>query len=597
MTKNTAEPQQEAINQIELDESIFSDVSPSSLDLTPRVLSVLDEKLKITRLTKVQADSFKPIIDGRDVMMRADTGSGKTLSYLIPIMQRLTVDFPRETRPITRELGPLVIIISPTRELCLQILTVLDKFKSKMPYITPGALLGGEKLQSEKKRIRKGITVLVATPGRLVYHLQNSQNMTTDNLQFLVLDEADRLLDMGFLGKVTEIIKALPPRQTILVSATLHSQLQTLQEISMNDPVVVGEIKDEDFSVPSTLVQRYVIVGMKWRLAALAALLRRCVSDIPNMKCIVFINCCLAVDFYYTFFSYFKFMTPAEREKKARLSKRQRQSENRFKVPEEFEQLGEQNKSSKEATIKDIHASTDNDEVGATSPYLKCEIFRIHGNVEQIDRAKSISKFTAAESAVLFCTDVAARGLDIPDITTIIQFDPPVDTEDYVHRVGRTARIGKDGISYIFLTKEESGFAKLLKQRNIEIKEYPYGRLVSRAVKAMGGDDEDRCMAALRMETYSTVIDNDLESFAARAWASAIKAYTSHRKEMRNIFNKKYYHIGGLAASFGLEKTPTELKQLIAEERETMMKSKKSDDDEKDKKSLPAFEDRTSEFL
>ena len=284
-------PEENEEAQNEMDENIFSDVDVRSLGLNDRVLSALTDKIKISRLTKVQAESYKPIMEHKDLMMRADTGSGKTLSYLIPIMNRLSVDFPKDTRPIKRELGPLVIIVSPTRELCLQIATILDQFRQSMPHVVVGTLLGGEKPQSEKKRIRKGINILIATPGRLQYHLENSQNLTTDNLQFLVLDEADRLLDMGFLNKVTQIINALPPRQTILVSATLHQQLQTLQELSLHDPVTVGEMKSEEFSVPPTLVQRYVKVEAKWRLPALAALLRRCSVDIENMKCIVFINC------------------------------------------------------------------------------------------------------------------------------------------------------------------------------------------------------------------------------------------------------------------------------------------------------------------
>jgi ATP-dependent RNA helicase DDX31/DBP7 len=506
--------------------------------------------------------------------MRADTGSGKTLAYLIPIVQRLTVDFPKDTNPITRSLGPLVVIIAPTRELCLQLLTVLDAFRTQMPYLVTGTLIGGEKMDSEKRRIRNGITILVATPGRILYHLQNSQNLTFPHLRFLVLDEADRLLDMGFLNKVAQILEDLPPRQTVLVSATLPSQLQRLRELSLRDPVLIGEMQDEEFSVPPQLVQRYVVVPAKWRLAALAALLRRCLADIENAKCIVFINCCLSVDFHYAFFNFFKFMTPAER------AVRRGEREDR-RAP----------------TIRDVHASTDNDEIGGYSPFLKCELFRIHGNVDQIDRAKTISRFTAATSAVLFCTDVAARGLDIPDVNAIVQYDPPIDSEDYVHRVGRTARIGREGIAYLYLQEFEAGFVRLLEQRQVAIQEYPFARLKRRAVQAMGGDDPELCFAAMRKETISTGEDNDLANLAAKAWASAIKAYTSHRRETREIFDKTKLHLGHMAAAFGLEKTPVELKEMLAEERDLLKKSKRPDDRGETPKLLPAFEDRVSEFL
>ena len=577
---------------------LFSSVKVADLDLDPRVKSIIEKKLALERLTKIQADSLQPIINGRDVLMRADTGSGKTLSYLIPICQRLATDFPKATNPIKREMGPLVLIVAPTRELCQQILTVLTDVRSQMPYLVIGSLMGGEKVASEKKRIRNGINVLVAAPGRLLYHLENTKNLRFDNLKFLVMDEADRLLDMGFLGSIGRIVEALPPRQTILVSATLHSQLQELTELSLNDPVVVGEMRDEQFSCPQTLCQMFVVVPAKWRLTALAALLRRCVVDIENMKAIVFINCCLSVDFHYAFFGYFKFMTPEERKQRKAEQRREWAARGGRKKEEDEDEEKEDEEEQRKPTIMDIHASTDNDEIGSYSPYLKCPIFRIHGNIDQIDRAKTISKFTAAKSAVLFCTDVAARGLDIPDVNCIIQYDPPIDTEDYVHRVGRTARIGKDGISYLFMQEFELGFIGMLEKKNVDIREYKYKRLKDRAVRAMGGDDVERCMAAMRQETMSTNADNDIKDLAAKAWASSIKAYTSHKKDTRHVFNKKYLHLGHMAAAFGLQETPEQLKETLAEERELLKRSKRPDEEKIDKKKmLPAFEERVSEFL
>jgi len=562
------------------EDPLFSNTNVSSFNFNPRIVSAL-AKLKITKLTNIQANSIPYIIRGSDVLMRADTGSGKTLAYLLPIMQRLATEFPRETNPITRDMGCLAIIIAPTRELCQQIDTVLQEIRSQMPFIISGTLLGGEKVPSEKKRLRKGINVLVATPGRLLYHLKESVNFRFPQLKFLVLDEADRLLDMGFLNKVTEIIQALPPRQTILVSATLHKQLAQLSALSLKNPIHVGEMKNEEFSIPATLLQRYVIVPAKWRLAALAILLRKCSTEIQSMKAIVFINCCKSVDFHASFFGFFKYMTPSERRQRKRLPR---------PPPKIEEEVGE-------ATIRDTHASTDNDEIGGFCPFLNCPIFRIHGNVDQIDRAKTISKFTASSSAVMFCTDVAARGLDIPDVTTIIQYDPPIDTEDYVHRVGRTARIGHDGISYLFLQDFEEPFIELLQKRDVKIQGYDYDKLIHKAVQAMGGDDDDLCMAALRQETKSTLSDNELEASAAQAWASSIAAYHSHRKETRFIFSKHKLHLGHMAAAFGLDKAPAEIKSMLQDERDLAERIKKQNTPAERTKMLPAFEDRTSEFL
>jgi ATP-dependent RNA helicase DDX31/DBP7 len=247
------------------------------------------------------------------------------------------------------------------------------------------------------------------------------------------------------------------------------------------------------------------------------------------------------------------------------------------------------------ATIRDIHASTDNDEVGGFSPFLNCDVFRIHGNVEQIERSKTMSKFTAAKTAVLFCTDVAARGLDIPNVTTIIQYDPPVDTEDYVHRVGRTARIGNDGISYLFLQENELGFVDLLRDRQVQIKPYSYDNLIMKGVEAMKGDNTELCMAALRAETIQTVKDNDLTLQAGQAWAASIAAYTSHHKSTRGIFRSQELHLGHLATAFGLDKAPAEIKEMIHEDRDLQERINKPPEEKKEY--LPAFEERTSEFL
>ncbi|KAH0801051.1 putative ATP-dependent RNA helicase DDX31 isoform X3 [Histomonas meleagridis] len=361
----------------EIDEKLFSKITPDSLNLNPYVYDALVKAMNIQTLTKIQAESYQPIIDGRDILMRADTGSGKTLSYLIPLMQILTVRFPTEVNPIKRSMGPLAIIICPTRELCLQTYSVIHKMNSSINFIVAGILIGGEKVNTEKKRIRKGINILITTPSRFLYHLHNTQNFKSfPNLQFLVLDEADRLLDLGFFKPITEIIESLPPRQTILISATLTEDLKALTNLSLNDPITIGVHTEnqKDFSIPPQLQQRYLLVDIRQRLVMLALLLRLEITNArrrhTGMKSIVFINTCDSVDFHYHFFSFFDFKTDAERGHVPRL---------------QYNEMQKRNK--QEATIIDIHSSTDNDEIGSYSPYLKCPIFRIHGNVEQIERS------------------------------------------------------------------------------------------------------------------------------------------------------------------------------------------------------------------
>lgn len=603
----------------EADPNLFSDVEPQSLNLEPRVLSALINKMKIQKLTKIQADTYQPILEGKDVLMRADTGSGKTLAYLIPIMQRLVLDFPKDTNPITRDMGPLVCIIAPTRELCVQIETVVLLFKSQMPFLCPGTLLGGEGVQSEKKRIRKGINILIATPGRMLYHFQNSTNFTFPNLRYLVLDEADRLLDMGFMGRITEILNLLPPRQTCLCSATLHKELSTLTQLALKSPVTVGIMESEDFSIPETLVQRYVVVPTKQRLTFLTLFLKQMIYNYPDMKAIVYLSNCSSVDFHYAFFNYFNFVPLYKRQKGRRITsqplnkpppsellkvivpQKTEKAERKLRKygnPEEQNTNQDQPKKPELVSlgIRDPHASTDNDEIVADSPYLECPIFRIHGNIDQITRSKTIAHFTAAPAAVLFCTDVAARGLDITGVNTIVQYDPPIDTEDYVHRAGRAGRIGKDGIAFLILQDYEIGFIDLLQSKGVEIKRTTDQSIYQRALEALQGDNLELCVASHHQEIRSTIQNNDLEMIAAHAWASTIAAYSTHKPETRAIFTKNKLHLGQLAEAFGISKPPSEIKEMLREEREQKEATEKSKKAE-DVKMLPSFEERTSEFL
>lgn len=579
----------------DITEGLYSESGLDDFELNPRLINAL-KKMNIDKYTKIQSDSIPPIISGSDVLMRADTGSGKTLAYLLPIMHRLSVDFPRDKDPITREKGCLALIVAPTHELCQQIDTVVQNLRKQMNYVVSGTVTGGSKTAKEKAILRKGVNLLIGTPGRLLYHLENSQNLIVDNLKFLVLDEADRLLDAGHGKRLEQIISIInerqgktddkPAHQTILVSATLPKTLDALANIALYNPVNVGTMKDEEFSIPMTLLQRFVTVDAKWRLAALATLLKRYFVEEPETKAVVFLSCCKSVDFHASFFSFFNFMTPGERAHR-------RIPQRNYKGPLNESEKQEE-KTENKPTIMDKHASTDNDEVGGFSPFLNVPVFRIHGFVEHIERSKTISKFTSVKSGVLFCTDVAARGLDIPGVTLIVQYDPPVDTEDYVHRVGRTARIGKDGIAYLFLQKNELAFVDLLRDKKVNLKHYKYDELVRKGVDAMMGDDYDLCMAALRKESFETVQKNDLTMAAGQAWASSIAAYTTHHKTTRTIFRARDLHLGHLATAFGLEKTPAEIKEMLHEERD--LQESINTPVEK-KQMLPAFEERTSEFL
>lgn len=223
-------------------------------------------------------------------MIRSETGSGKTLAYLLPIINDLLKSERR-----TREQGTVALVISPTRELCLQIYEVLKAILSRFYWIVPGVLLGGEKKKSEKARLRKGITILVATPGRLLDHLENTKSFQINQLRWMVLDEADRLLDLGFGQIVKQIYdcvnkKSQTKRHNMLISATLTKEVKEIAKFALENPIMLGlqeEIKMNNrnivnieeltnisnFDIPKTIVQKWMIVEPDKRLTTLIVLI------------------------------------------------------------------------------------------------------------------------------------------------------------------------------------------------------------------------------------------------------------------------------------------------------------------------------------
>jgi ATP-dependent RNA helicase DDX31/DBP7 len=356
--------------------------------------------LKYTRPTRVQQHAIATLMLGRDVLVRSDTGSGKTLAYLLPAAARLIAQQPR----VCRTAGTAALVLAPTRELCTQILGCLQALLLPFHWLVPGAVMGGENRQKEKARLRRGITFLVATPGRLLDHLHSSEAFSVKPLSWLVLDEADRLLDLGFEAALTEILSLLQSRAsaarcTALLSATLPTSLEHLVRVALREPLSINLAAEEEagrdhaqqepgtdaaLSIPQQLDQKYVTVPCKLRLVALVAALRSWLCR-GIQRIVVFVSTCQAVELY-------------------------------TQVLPELEANGE--------------------------PLLPSRIFKLHGMLSQADRMKNFREFQTADSGILICTDVAARGLDFPSVGAALQVDPPGLPEDYVHRIGRTARVG-----------------------------------------------------------------------------------------------------------------------------------------------------------
>ncbi|XP_073219940.1 DEAD-box ATP-dependent RNA helicase 27-like isoform X2 [Cicer arietinum] len=379
---------------------IMSTESFASLELSqPTFNSIMD--MGFQHMTQIQARSIPPLLSGKDVLGAARTGSGKTLAFLIPAVELL---YKHKFNPRS---GAGVIVICPTRELAIQTHDVAQKLL-KYHSQTLGLVIGGSARRTEAEHIAKGINILVATPGRLLDHLQNTKRFIYNNLKCLIIDEADRILEANFEDELRQIIKILPKdRQTALFSATQTKKVEDLARLSFQTAPIYIDVDDGRKKVTNEgLLQGYVVVPCAKRFMVLYSFLKRHRSK----KVMVFFSSCNSVKF---------------------------------------------------------HADVLN--------HINLDCSSIHGKQKQQTRTTTFTDFCKAEKGVLLCTDVAARGLDIPDVDWILQYDPPDEPKEYIHRVGRTARgEGGKGNALLFLIPEELLFLRLLKEAKVPVKEYAY---------------------------------------------------------------------------------------------------------------------------
>eukprot|EP00933_Yihiella_yeosuensis_P004091 TRINITY_DN10800_c0_g1_i1.p1 TRINITY_DN10800_c0_g1~~TRINITY_DN10800_c0_g1_i1.p1 ORF type:complete len:678 (+),score=172.20 TRINITY_DN10800_c0_g1_i1:56-2089(+) len=351
-------------------------------------------------MTEIQEKSIPHLLNGKDVLAAAKTGSGKTLAFLVP-----AIDLLYNVKFLPRN-GVGALVISPTRELAMQIYDVLRNISKYMsqPIL---CVVGGMNRRPEAEKLVKGVNILVATPGRLLDHMQNTKGFVYHNLVNLTVDEADRILEVGFEEEMNMIIKLLPKkRQTALFSATQTRKVADLARLSLNKPVFV-EVKTQDnVSTVSGLTQGYVVCPAQSRFLLLFTFLKRN----RDKKVMVFMSACNCVKFY--------------------------------------------------------------DEL---LNYVDVPVCCIHGHKKQAARSSTYYSFCSAEKGIMVCTDVAARGLDIPKVDWIVQYDPPDEPKEYIHRVGRTARgaSGK-GKALLFLMPEELGFLHYLRRAGVPVAEYNF---------------------------------------------------------------------------------------------------------------------------
>ena len=506
------------------------------LKLDEEIPKVINEVFKFDKITKVQNIVINEFLKNKDVIVKSVTGSGKTISYIIPIIQRL-INYSKENKNYKNEI--LALILLPARELAEQVYSEMSKFLSNINYsFTSQILIGGKKVEDDLSKFRAQIpNIIIATPGRLV-DIQEKEKISFSNLEILILDEADRMLDMGFEMAVSNIISKLPKqRRTGLFSATVTSNVENLIKAGMRNPEFINiiinqnkssnlfvsekEIKDKinnkgsyysiiEFTpdnyrinnssqeVPKGLGQYYrVIKNIKFKIPHLIQLLYGLYNSDKNEKIMIFLSTCFSVD-------YFNIILPLL-----------------------FKKFNIENYS--------------------------CS--KLHSKISQNKREKEYKNFKIEDSHklnILLTTDLSARGIDIPDVDMIIQFDPPKNEDSYIHKAGRTARVGNTGVSILFLLEEELSFINFMKQKFIYIDEFPYPYPDDNKNEEIV--DNLNKLSILKCIKDINISDKWIYDKAVNTFISYLRFYKEN--ELKYIFDVRSLDIGNLANSFQLLKLP-----------------------------------------
>jgi ATP-dependent RNA helicase RhlE len=357
--------------------------------------------------TPVQERAYPVIMSGRDAVGIAQTGTGKTMAYLIPLLQNLK---------FSKERDPRILILVPTRELVLQVTGEIRKLTTYTNFRTAG-IYGGANIKTQKDTIDKGLDILVATPGRLI-DIAYSGVLRLRSIQKLVIDEVDEMLNLGFRAQITNILDLLPAkRQNLMFSATLTQIVEDLFAEQFNDPYKI-EIAPHGTPIDKIVQSAYLVPNFHTKINLLEWLLN---NSSEMSKVLVFVNTKRNADLLYD-------------------------------------------------AIQNLFP----DQVGV-----------IHSNKSQNFRFNALSQFENGVFRILIATDVIARGLDITDVTHVINFETPEVPGDYIHRIGRTGRANKDGIAITFINEsdpEQLSDIELLMKKNITVNPLPEAIAISKTL-------------------------------------------------------------------------------------------------------------------
>jgi superfamily II DNA/RNA helicase len=354
-----------------------------NFSLDQRILNVL-EKIGYKEPTPIQNMAIPKILEGLDLVASAQTGTGKTAAFLLPVLHKLTAPYNRQSK------GPRLVILVPTRELAMQVANEAKRYSAELFGTHIACIYGGVSYDVQKKMLSKNLDILVATPGRLI-DLMEQNRVDLSRVEVFVLDEADRMLDMGFIGPVEQIASHMPElRQTLLFSATIDKKILHLSKKLQKDPI---EIRFQVDQPTSTQIEQklYYVDGIKHKMRLLDHLLEN--TDIG--QAIVF--------------------TATKRK---------------------ADELAD-------------HLQTKGYSSGS-----------LHGDMNQRQRTRTVARLREGKIKFLVATDVASRGIDVATLSHVINFDLPAQSEDFIHRIGRTGRAGATGIAISFATHQEERVLK-----------------------------------------------------------------------------------------------------------------------------------------
>jgi len=368
-------------------ETVFPLTTFADLGLSQKVLSAVTDA-GYTIPTPIQAGAIPFALERRDICGIAQTGTGKTASFVLPMLSLLEKGRARARMPRT-------LILEPTRELAAQVAENFEKY-GKNHRLNVALLIGGVSFEDQDRKLERGADVLICTPGRLLDHFERGK-LLMSGVEILVIDEADRMLDMGFIPDIERIAKMIPfTRQTLFFSATMPSEIQKLADRFLQNPERIEVAKPA--SAAATVTQRFVAShGKDYEKRAVLRELVRAQTELKNA--IVFCN--------------------------------------------------------RKKDVADLFRSLERHgfSVGA-----------LHGDMDQRSRTMTLQSFRDGNLQLLVASDVAARGLDIPDVSHVFNFDVPIHSEDYVHRIGRTGRAGRSGAAFTLVTKRDTKFVDAIEK-------------------------------------------------------------------------------------------------------------------------------------